>query len=241
MRDQLSVPVAVSCSESTDFEWTEHSELIDVSPFGARFTVKHPTEPGRLLRLGLKLPRQLRCFDHDEEIYWIWSVVRYANLVSSSDDSNLFEVGVAFTGKEKPQRAEDRPHVRYDVEAPASDGAFWQARLRDESSEQPEHERREPRQMAEIEVVVEVYDAQGRIIRTERTKSENISRRGMAVFTTLNLTEGRYIRVRSAEFPIAVIAAVRRLRTATDGRKRLHLEFVNQQWPLEQPETARIG
>jgi len=46
----------------------------------------------------------------------------------------------------------------------------------------------------------------------------------------------RYLRLRSPHYNIAVIAGVRRLRRGADGKKHLHLEFVDQQWPQLEEE-----
>ena len=84
--------------------------------------------------------------------------------------------------------------------------------------------------------MTEVYDAEGRVYQTEQAETENISVRGMAVVTNLNLVCGRYVRLRSSDYNIAVIAAVRRLRRGADGQKHLHLEFIDQQWPQLEEE-----
>src|SRR5215216_3773601 len=75
-RLELSLPVRVFGRESEDMDWVETTRLIDVTPFGARFPLTHPTEPGRLLHLTLPMPRQLRCFDHVEDQYRVWALVR---------------------------------------------------------------------------------------------------------------------------------------------------------------------
>ncbi len=93
--------------------------------------------------------------------------------------------------------------------------------------------RPETRHHIPIEVVVEALDEKGQPAERETTVTENISRRGAAVFTTLDVTRGRFVRVMSAQYGISVIAAVRGRRTGPDGIPRLHLEFVDKQWPLE--------
>src|SRR5919112_6867564 len=76
-RIKLALPVRVVCRESAGHEWIEMSRLVDVTPFGARFVLTHPTETGRLLHLTLPMPRQLRCFDHIEDQYRVWALVRH--------------------------------------------------------------------------------------------------------------------------------------------------------------------
>ena len=56
----LRLPVRVACRESLDFEWLEVTRLQTVTPFGAGFKLKHPTEKGRILHMTIPMPRQLR-------------------------------------------------------------------------------------------------------------------------------------------------------------------------------------
>ena len=81
--------------------------------------------------------------------------------------------------------------------------------------------------------MIEVLDEKGQVGAKETTVTENISRRGAAVFTTLDITRGRFVRVTSVQYQIAVIAAVRARRVGANGIPRLHLEFVDKRWPLE--------
>lgn len=235
-RQALSLPVRVECRESQDYEWDEMSQLLDVTPFGARFTISRPTEPGRLLHLSLPMPRELRSFDHDEELYRVWALVRHVKpLPSAGHRLPRFDVGVALVGKEPPATFETDPAKRYEVASPPAASDFYSVREHpepDTAGVPPGDRRAESRQKIALDIVIEVYDAEGQVFARETTKTENISQRGMAVTTALNIVRGRYVRVRSPYYQIAVIAAVRRLRRGADGAKRLHLEFVDQQWPL---------
>jgi PilZ domain-containing protein len=214
------------------------STLIDASPFGARLRISRPTERGRLLQLIMKMPRHLRCFDHDEEEYRTWAVVRHIQqLPQSNERSPGFEIGVAFIGKRPPATIATDPARRYDIASKPTEHDWWTVRERPILDDVDIRERRDEQRFSiATDVFIEVYDAEGRVYRTEKTRTENISHRGMAVVTDLNLVRGRYLRLRSPHYNIAVIAAVRRLRRGADGKKRLHLEFVDQQWPQLEEE-----
>jgi hypothetical protein len=238
-RSLLSLPVSVHCREGDDHEWVEMSRLIDASPFGARLTISRPTEGGRLLQLVMQMPRHLRCFDHEEEEYRTWALVRHIQHLPQSDErSPRFEIGVAFVGKRLPATVATDPARRYDIASNPGEHDWWEVRERPNLDELNDaRERREERRFAiTTDVFIEVYDAEGRVYRTEQAKTENISHRGMAVVTDLNLNRGRYVRLRSPLYNIAVIAAVRRLRRGADGNKHLHLEFVDQRWPQLEEE-----
>jgi hypothetical protein len=234
-RLELNLPVRVHCRETLDHEWVELTRLIDVTPFGARFSIARPTETGRLLHLTMPMPRQLRCFDHVEQQYRVWALVRNVKPVQKSGSvTPRFEVGVAFVGKRAPASFELDPTRRYDVAPSPAETGLWEINEQGErvhvKSDDP---RPETRHSVPIDVMVEVFDESGKVVESERTVTENISRRGAAVFTSLNVARGRFIRLTSTQYKISVLAAVRGRRTAADGITRLHLEFVDKQWPLE--------
>src|SRR5690348_7043691 len=110
----LQLPVRVRVRETLDFEWTEVTRLSNVTPFGAGFTLKRPTEKGRLLHMTIPMPRQLRVFDHVEDQYRIWAIVRYLKS-KKTEKGPAFEVGVAFIGKRPPASYEAEPWKRYDI------------------------------------------------------------------------------------------------------------------------------
>lgn len=238
-RLEISLPVRISGRESLDHEWVEMTRLIDVTPFGAGFTMSHPTETGRLLHLTLPMPRQLRCFDHIELQYKVWALVRYVRALKPEAGSTpRYEVGVAFIGKRPPASFEHDPTKRYEVAAaPAEESGLWSLQEQTAEHTNPGETRPETRHHIPVEVLVETFDEKGVVSAGETTVTENLSRRGAAVFTSLDVARGRFVRVTSSRYNISVVAAVRARRTGADGITRLHLEFVGQQWPLEDVDT----
>jgi PilZ domain len=235
-RLEMPLPVRVHCRESADHGWVEKTQLLDITPFGARLSIGRPTEMGRLLHLTMPLPRQLRCFDYTDEQYNIWALVRHARPLALEVVGRLprFEIGVAFIGKHPPLSFETNPAERYLIASAPAETNLWGMRERPdmENARAGSVERRaETRRTMAADVVIEVYDTEGGVLESKTAQTENISRRGMAVRTELDLARGRFVRVRSAHYRIAVIAAVRRLRRGADGLKHLHLEFVDRQWP----------
>ena len=242
-RMRLTLPVRVQGRDSEERQWVELSRLIDVTPFGARFPLVHPTEPGVLLHLTLPLPRQLRCFDHVEDQYRVWALVRNISVHSaeqgkqsapaSKENGVRFEVGVAFTGKHAPASYLKDPATRYEVEAFSAESSQWRLKEKVTGNDPRVPRSQETRLQIAVGVLVEVFDEQGRVQQSEQTVTENLSRRGAAVWTTLVVERGRFVRMTSAETGLSVIAAVRANRTGPDGIPRLHLEFIDRQWPLD--------
>lgn len=234
-RIALKLPVRIHCRESADHEWQEMSHLVDVTPFGARLRLKRPTEEGRLLLLVMAMPRQLRCFDHAEDQYRVWSLVRNVRLIDPKTERGaLVEVGVAFVGKHPPRTFGTDPARRYDLAQATTSGL----RTVHEESEtvlselDVSEKRKETRHNIPIEVTIEVFAENGSFSESESTVTENISPIGASVFTTLTLEAGRFVRVSSPQFGAAVLAVVRTRRVGPDGIARLHLQFVGEKWPL---------
>ena len=233
-RIKLALPVRVLCKESAGHEWIEMSRLLDVTPFGARFTISHPTETGRLLQLTLAMPRQLRCFDHVEDQYRVWALVRHVKPHQGADGQLRYDLGVAFTGKNPPASFIRDPATRYEVGSISAENNLWQVRESEEKDASSSASRaKDTRLHMALPVSVEVFDEEGRVSASEQTVTENISRRGASVWTTLKVDRGRFVRLTSTETGLSVLAAIRTARTGPDGIPRLHLEFIDRQWPLE--------
>jgi hypothetical protein len=235
-RIALSLPVRIYCRESLSYDWTEMSRLVDVTPFGARLRLKRPTEIGRLLLLTMAMPRQLRCFDHIEDQYRVWSLVRNVTLLDpDANKGALLEIGVAFVGKRPPRSFEANPSRRYEIAQSSSEASLWN--VREETgptlSEVSETDKRkESRHTIPIEVLVEAYTDEKGFSLSEKTVTENISRMGAAVLTTLDILPGRFVKLSSEQYGVSVLAVVRARRVGADGIPRLHLEFIGHEWPL---------
>ena len=235
-RVALALPAKIHGRDSLDYEWTEMSRLVDVTPFGARLRLKRPTETGRLLLLTLAMPRQLRCFDHIEDQYRVWSLVRSVKMLEPGAERNaLVEIGVAFVGKRPPRSFQGDPSRRYEIAKSSSEVGLWA--VREEAGEalsevSASEKRKETRHNIPLEVLIEVFGPDQEIALSENTVTENINRQGAAVFTTLDVSPGRFVKLSSAQHGVSVLAAVRSRRQGPDGIPRLHLEFVGSEWPL---------
>lgn len=230
-RIPLTLPIRVLCRESNEYEWTEPSRLVDVTHFGAGFTLTRPVDVGRLIQLTMPLPEQLRCFDHNEAMYSVWSLVRHNSAVGSTDQSKpkLFRLGVAFVGKEAPESYLNDPTLRYQpVAVKVGQNMRWKlARLPSVTA------RREPRLVIPLEVLVETLDEDGKPLMREYTVTETISTLGACVPTNLDVDVGRVLKISSVNDEVSTYAAIRSRNVASDGIARLGLEFIGSRWPLD--------
>ena len=225
----LHLPVRVEGRETRDFAWTEMTRLSDVTPFGAGFSLKRPTEKGRLLHMTIPMPRQLRVFDHVEDQYRIWAIVRHMRVITSAKGT-LFYVGVAFIGKRPPASYEKEPWKRYEI----STTTFQPSTDPDEilSPFSSEDQRAYTRHNIAVDMRLELMNVNGEVVESEQTVTENISTKGATLFTTLELPPGRFIRLTSEQHHITAHAAIRSRNTGVDGVPRIHVEFIDKEWPL---------
>jgi hypothetical protein len=221
--------VRIQGRETADFAWIEVTRLNNVTPFGAGFTLKRPTEKGRLLHMTIPMPRQLRVFDHVEEQYRIWAIVRHMKPRTANKET-VFDVGVAFIGKRAPTSYEKEPWKRYEVAT-----TTFEATTSPDDIVSPlpsEDQRAYTRHNIAVDMKVEVPDVGGEIIESEHTVTENISSHDATLFTTLQIPAGRLIRVTSEQYGIAALAAIRSRSIGVDGVGRIHVEFIDKEWPL---------
>ena len=178
--------------------------------------------------MTIPMPRQLRVFDHVEDQYRIWAIVRHLKS-KTTDKGPAFEVGVAFIGKRAPASYDVEPWKRYEISGGAAEKlAAVDETLRPGSSDQREHTRHH----IAVDMLVEMVDLNGAVVLSEQTVTEDISPQGATLFTTLEIPTGRFIRLTSAQYRITAHAAIRSRTTGADGIPRIHVEFVDRQWPL---------
>jgi hypothetical protein len=231
-RLELKLPVRVRCREAKDLDWTEITRLIDVTPFGAGFSLKHPIEKGRLLYMTIPMPRQLRVFDHVEDQYKVWALVRYVKpSTPTGNEPVLFEVGVAFIGKSPPRSYEEDPSKRYEIGGATPDQLNTVEEWTPE--ELPSSDKRtHTRHNIPVDMLIETFNQKGDVELSEHTVTENISSKGAAIYTTLSLPVGRFVRLSSAQYKMSVYAAVRGQSMGPAGVPRIHVEFIDREWPL---------
>lgn len=230
-RLELKLPVRVRCRETSEFEWVEITRLIDVTPFGAGFTLKRPVEKGRLLHMTIPMPRQLRVFDHVEDQYRVWALVRYVKPTTVVGSQNpVFEVGVAFIGKHAPRSYAEDPARRYEIGGRTSESLSM---VEDWAPQSASADKRiYTRHNIPVDMLIETLNDKGEVEQSEQTVAENISEKGAALYTTLELPIGRFVRLTSEQYKLTVHAAVRGCSMGPSGVPRIHVEFVDREWPL---------
>ncbi len=223
----MSLHAVVKAKEKNDRHWKEVADLITVSATGSSFNLQRPCEVGTLLSLMIPLPAHMRCYDHDKEFYRVWGLVQHCAPIKADDPSN-FHIGVAFIGKHVPEGYRANPMQHYHISG-VDEAGMWSV----SKSKTPFKKRAEARFWRPIDLYLALVDTKDGSTGGERTVTENVSRSGAAVITTLDVGIGDRVKFISEEYDFSGLAVVCNKQRGDDGRTRLHLKFVDNRFPVQ--------
>ena len=226
-RVNLQLPVRIEAYQTETHIWREMTHLITVSPLGAGFYLKQQFPVGQLIYLTMPLPTAMRCYDHLEQSYNVWGLIRHCQPLSIFD-SSAYHVGVAFVGKTPPASFKENPLQRYKLSDRRGD-KFYEIM----EDARPVFQKHPTRYQIPVSVCVTLLDAQGQPVAQEYTVTENISYRGAAIFSALQVNVGDRIQITNQQDNFTAFAVVRNRRIGPDNLPRLHLEFIDAQFPLQ--------
>jgi hypothetical protein len=227
-----SLPVFVRPHGPAGDAGEEATRLFNITSRSATLLLTRPPELGQLLRLTLPPARQQPAQPRGNNFLWalVWAVAPPGEGGDREGDAR-HHVSVVFVGDEIPAGGDGSPRYTFLAE---EDGRFrLQRLLADPLPPARRRQRRESRISIPVEVTVETLGADGLATSREQTVTENISRHGAAVWTSLAAAPPQLVRLTSKRPRVSITAVVRARRTGPDGITRLHLEFIDGQWPVE--------
>ena len=236
---RLALPARVRWRADGGEERAEATELTNFSPAGATLTLGAQPELGQLLCVTLTGPRPSALDEQSDDLRSLWGLV-WATARQGEDETaggdgvaGQHQVSVIFVG-DIPVSADDDAAAQFAYLA-EDDGRFRIQRLSEHVGESSRrvYRRKESRLSVPVELTIEVLGENGSVVRREQTVTENISRGGAAVWTSLDASPGQFVRLESQRHGVCATAVVRARRAGADGITRLHLEFLDCQWPLE--------
>ena len=226
-RISLSLSAVVKAKPSRDDFWKETIDLISISRSGAGFYLEKECQVGQLLSLIMPMPRHLRCYDHDKELYRVWGLVQHCSPVSGDGNAG-YHVGVAFVGKKSPASYADNPLQSYRIAGMSEEGT-WKI----VEAQTSFVVRRHPRFWISLEVSLSALDADENIISDKSAATENISLSGAAVFSTLKVDVGDSVKFNCRKHDFSALSIVRNRKTSEYELPKLHLEFIDAEFPME--------
>lgn len=226
-RLSLSLSAVVKARENKETFWKQTTELISISRSGAGFYVERRCEVGRLVSLMMPMPKHLRCYDTEKELYRVWGLVQHCSPVSGSDVST-FHVGVAFAGKHAPESYSENPLQSYRIAGINGDGTWRIVEAKTDFVV-----RRHPRYQIPLEVILSAQDENRNLIKDETAMTENISVSGAAIISSLKVDVGDSVNFDCVAHNFSALAVVRNRLEYEYEPSRLHLEFINAAFPVE--------
>ena len=211
----MNVTVRVLGHDPDGSQWEEMSATDDASYGGACFPLRHSHGVGQVLLLSAPLPRNFRRYDLAETSYKTYALVR--NTRTTENGNHV--VGVMFLGRVPPKGFEAKPGGRYRLPSdPRTDKAPLPA-------VPPGERRRHERLQLFVNLRLKRPGNSG--VMEEQTVTENVSRGGARVFTTLPVTKGETLTVTDLEDTVAAEAVVRNVFAGPDRVTRLNLQFLD--------------
>ena len=227
-RIQPGVPVRVTGHEKDGTCWEELTEVLDASKGGVCFQVQHEVGVGQVLYLVAPFPPELRGFDDKSAAYKVYALVRHA-----TENNGEWRVGLRSLGKVAPKGYDERPWTRYRLpsDAPRGDAGPGQAPSSKEDETPSTGVRRFERFEIFVGFLITPLDEKGLPSQGELGVSENISRGGARLKTSLDLEPGQHVHLKDTDSDFESRAEVRHNFVGPDGVRRVNVMFLDSQGP----------
>lgn len=250
--------IIVKAKLSDDEFWKEKASLKSVSRLGAGFEIEKPCKIGQLISLLIPMPAHLRLYDHDKQLYRVWGLVQHCHAVSNEEFSG-YNVGVAFVGKDAPQSFYHKPDQSYRITGLNEEGV-WSVT----EAEREFINRKHPRLWFSLsaELIVdgaakensdsensdvensedtETQESTEKAAASLSCQTENISRSGAAVFCETSVSVGDHVKFVCSQFDFETDAIVRNRRGNGNTTPKIHLEFLENEFPIEKLDANFEG
>ena len=234
-RAEAELQTIVQVKESQQEAWKEVTKVLTVSKNGAGFSLMRPCVVGRLVTLVLPLDPELRAYDKKKELYPVMALVQYCN-PTTVDGQTLYHVGVGFVGKKIPESFKADPTQSYRISGMKQDG-LWSI----SEAESQFKNRRQPRYWMALPVTVSLLRKADNSGAKEETITKNISANGISTVCSLEANVGEKVKVACKDLNFYSLAIVRNRKTINGEMATLHLEFVDNEFPIEEVVATRVA
>jgi hypothetical protein len=208
----LSLPVRVQGFEPDGKSWEEMTTSEDASYSGCAFLIKHRVAQGQALHLSMPLPKHFRQYDITDPSYHVYALVR--DVTPGKDHTRL---GTLFLGKQPPKGYGDKPGSRFLMP----------------NDPKPAPRERRAHQRLDVFLNLKLRRQDGGAVgaQEEKTVSENLSRRGARVLTSLAVARGEVLDVEELQGTFRSRAEIRNIYIGKDNIPRLNLCFLDADVP----------
>ena len=229
----MSIQAVVKGNDAVEGNWKEIADIASVSATGGGLYIQRECQIGTLISLVLPLEPHLRSYDHEKELYRVWGLVQHCQPLSGEGNVG-YHVGVAFIGKDAPKSYKENPEQPYKICGMTEEGLWKIAEAKAQFKV-----RRHVRYWTNVDPYLALVDGKRDALRGERTVTENVSKSGAAVISNLDVNIGDRVKFICEKYDFSGLAVVCNRQTGKDGRERLHLQFVENTFPVEKVEKHK--
>ncbi len=222
----------IQMRERNDDLWQEVVPVPIIARNSAGFCASEPCVVGRLISLALPMPVELRAYDKETEIYTVVGIVENC-YKSTVEGTTRYQVRVGFIGKEAPESYKRDPRQSYRITGMNDDG-FW----RITEAEVQFKTRTATRFSVSTPVTVSMLRNGKPTIGKEVCISRNVSASGVSLPCNLCVKEGDKVKVAFTLYGFYALAIVRSRKVVRGKVPILHLEFVDDKFPLNKIRGA---
>lgn len=228
-RVSTTLTATVKAKEDSINSWIENTSVLSISKTGAGFFLPRQCTIGQLLSLLLPMPRNLRAYDADKELFRVWGLVQYCTPAFGKEESSepKFHVGVAFVGRTPPEDYHQNPRQTYRISGMSEDG-LW--RIEKSASQFVNRKHHRIWQNLRVSLLHSSEDGNPDIF---SGYTENISLSGASVISNLSVNVGDCVEFECENPLFNTVAIVRNHKESSGNYNRIHLEFIDNQFPVE--------
>lgn len=227
LRDGAKLQTIVQIKDGLGENRREITNVTTISKNGAGFNLARPCTVGGLVTLVLPMPVELRVYDETERLYPVMGLVQYCN-EGEVDGEKCHHVGVALIGKEVPESFKENPLQSYRITGMAKTG-LWTIVETDTDFKA----RRQPRYWVQLDVTISLLQKEKKTVVKEKAVTQNVGTNGSAVKCLVKASAGDKVKFACSEFDFYTIAIVKSQKEDAGQPSTLHLEFLENEFPVE--------
>ncbi len=224
-RVNAELKAVIQVKEGDGKSWKEVADVSTVSRNGAGFSLSRGCSVGRLITIVMPMPRELRAYDEDKELYPVMGIVQYCN-EGMVGNKKVFHVGAGFVGKNIPKSFTEDPMQNYRITGMSKEG-LWEIT---ESGTKFQN-RKNPRYWISLPVTISLIQKENKSITREDTVTRNVGAGGVSIASSLNASVGDKVKFACKGLDFYAIGVVRN--TKSGETPTVHLEFLDDEFPIE--------
>lgn len=232
-RTEPALKTIVQLRENNGDVSKEVTEVKIFSRNGASFSLTRACKVGQLVMLVMALPREYRAYDQHEELYAVIGIVQNCYKAKSAGQV-IHHISVGFIGKHAPESFEADPRQNYRICGMRPDG-LWQVVETDAQFKRRKHFRFGHA----LQVTISLIQKEKKSVSKEDTITKDICATGASVYCTLNAKPGDRVKFASKEHDFYALAIVRNRQESKIHPPTLHLEFIENEFPVERLSQAK--